>query len=382
MTRRGFTLVELMIGMAIGAFTVLVAAHVATVVVQQAARGRQATDFNSRARVIGRQIRTDIRLTGVGSTGAVTADQINQPWNMIFSQQSAGGLTPNGANAFPAIIGADNYVGGVLNVVPSSDVMMMVVPNPAKHAVTDQISESTTVILFMGPADLTPFNDPTCDMVYIVDHSTPSGSGRAQIANKSAVAGTTLVLDDALQFTVAPQSDVMCARVSTYWVEDTDGDGVGNQLNRSDLRRMTMPTPLAGGVVIQPPLVAGDDVIAPGVMDLQIAYAFSAEIFVKRGLAPDPANQWAYAATGTLLPNFTNDFFETRMVRFNIQARRNRAVDPTVSLTTAPRAENGGAAFTNIARSLQPETLTSAETLVNLRYFDFGTPSGVAAEPY
>ena len=51
--RRGFTLIELMIGTLVGAFTVLVAAHVATVVVNQAAKGRQATDFNARARLVG-----------------------------------------------------------------------------------------------------------------------------------------------------------------------------------------------------------------------------------------------------------------------------------------------------------------------------------------
>jgi hypothetical protein len=45
------------------------------------------------------------------------------------------------------------------------------------------------------------------------------------------------------------------------------------------------------------------------------------------------------------------------------------------------RAEDGGT-FPDVPRSLVPEQLTSAETLVNLRYFDFGMPSGVPAEPY
>jgi prepilin-type N-terminal cleavage/methylation domain-containing protein len=390
--RRGFTLIELMIGTLVGAFTVLVAAHVATVVVNQAAKGRQATDFNARARLVGRQIRNDIRLTGVGTTGAVTADPANALWGAVFAAQTAGGVTPGGGyTAFPTMIGVNADAGtgvGGTSILAGSDVVMMVVANPSAQIRTFAIADagqSTLVHNDLSPT-AAPANFVGCDHVLIVDHSTPSGAGRSQIASLNSVAAGAVTINDALQFSVQPQSEIMCARVSTYWVSDPDGDGVGNYLHRSDLRGVG-PLTTVGGVVIESD--GASDIIAPGIIDLQIAYAFSAEIY-RPGNPPNPytiAAAWAYGATpgAEAQINTSFDWFEVRQARFTIHAKRMRAIDNFSALgsgVNVPRAEDGGAFPIDLPRSVVPETLTSAETLINLRYFDFGLPAGVAAEPY
>jgi hypothetical protein len=129
------------------------------------------------------------------------------------------------------------------------------------------------------------------------------------------------------------------------------------------------------------------DAIAPGIIDLQVAYAFSTEIH--GGPVNYSLNQaWAFTLGGGngLINDGANDvieWFEVRQVRFTIHARRMRAIDNVAGALPIPvdRAEDGGI-FAAVPRALAPELLTSAETLVNLRFFDFGLPSGVPAEPY
>lgn len=383
--RRGFTLVELMVGVVIGAITVAVAAQVAQMLVRQAASGRQTTDFNARARVIGRQLRADIRLAGLGSTGAITATFTNQPWASLMNV-----VTPfGGYRAMPALVGA-NSAGGPFNVLPGSDAIMMVVPNPSRLARTAAISPQGGTVLNMDPlADLTVFDG--CDFVYIVDHSTPTGQGRVQIAaNGGGVGAVVNVVPDNLEFTVQPESEVMCARVSTYWVSDDNGDGLGDWLHRSDLRRGSVPVNIGTAnqpVFVDPAAVGNQDMMAPGVLDMQIAYAFSSELF---GAAPpaNPADRWAFAdvvgaATGavTAAPD-GRAWFEVRMVRLNILAKKMRALDTRAHTEALARREDQSAVtLPPLNAAILPDWITTTEALTNLRYFDLGAPVGVPAEP-
>src|SRR5688572_2957070 len=355
---RGFTLIELLIATLVGAFTVLVAANVATVVVNQAAKGRQATDFNARARLVGRQMRNDIRLTGPGTTGAVTAANV-PPWSSIIA--AVGGTTPNGYDAFPVMVGINN-AGAPAQ--PGSDVVMMLVANPAAQVQTIAVAPQSSVVLATNPSDPSPTaqlaNWVGCSAVLIVDHSTPSGAGRAQIATLAnyALGSVTLAGTDLLQFSVQPQSDIICARISTYWVSpDPNNPGIGGYLRRSDI-------PAAGGAITNVSngtftAVINDrgaaDIIAPGIIDLQIAYAFSSEIYAAAP-AYSVASAWAYydPLGGGATINTFDDWFEVRQVRFTIHTRRLRAIDNFSAAglgVIVPRAEDGGA-FPDLPRSI------------------------------
>lgn len=68
---RGFTLVEMIVAVLIGSVGVVLAAKVAQVILRQSSKGQQSTDFHTRARLVTRQFRADLRAAGVGSTGAV-----------------------------------------------------------------------------------------------------------------------------------------------------------------------------------------------------------------------------------------------------------------------------------------------------------------------
>lgn len=384
--RRGFTLIEAMVAVVIGAITVVVASQVARMLVRQAASGRQTTDFAVRARVIGRQLRSDLRLAGLGSTGAVTADATNAPWATLMNVTTPFG----GYRAMPAVAGA-NSAAGPVPVLPGSDAIMMIVPNPARIAQSGPISTQGGTVINMGPlANLAVFNG--CQFLYIVDHSTPTGQGRAQIANFAGVAGTVLnIAPDALQFSVQPGSDVMCARISTYWVSDDDGDGLGDWLHRSDLQPNSAPVNIGTAnqpVFLNPGVSAGNrDAVAPGVLDMQIAYAFSSELF-GGAFPPTPAGSWAFgnppgAATGlvTGAPD-GRPWFEVRMVRLNILAKKMRALD-TRSHTEAlfRREDLSTSTLPPLNAAILPDWITTTEALTNLRYFDLGAPVGVPAEP-
>jgi prepilin-type N-terminal cleavage/methylation domain-containing protein len=376
--RRGFTLVELMIAVLIAAFTVLVAANVASVVVRQAAKGRQATDFNSRARVIGKQLRADVRLAGIGSTGAVTAN----PGSAVLGAIITGNTPVGDFPAIPAVAGCNNVASA--GILAGSDVIQLIVANPTMHGTTELTAAQGQTALTM--VDAAPLADPSCTMLYIVDHSTPGGNGRTQLAMRGGVGGNVVTLNDPLNFTVQSGSDVMCGRVSTYWVGDPNGDGYGDFLARSDL---TGPaTPICAGVFL--PTGAGpQDMVAPGVVDLQIAYAFSAEVFRNNG-DPLPANaedRWAFKAGGGGVPAAyfgatAFNWFEVRMVRFNILTKRMRAIDTSAVQVPVTRAEDGAPAMGSLPAAVAPEWLTTTEVLTNLRYFDSGMPAGVQAEPY
>lgn len=374
--RRGFTLVELMVALLVGAIGVAVAFKVAQTVIRQSAKGRQVTDLSSRSRLLGRQLRNDLRTAGFGSTGAVAVDGGRIPWNTM------GQATAAGFFAIPAVAGANNLgavpVGGV-TVRDGSDALQLVVPNGASLRRAQGVSpRGTNVVLVENSVT---FQCPT-GLIYVSDHTAPTGAGRAQllfmVGAPNAVGIPTV---DTLQFSVADGSDVMCARVSTYWVD------AAGWLHRTDLTR-TPPVRLspAFDVYVDPSRV-GPDRAAPGVLDMQVAFRVSAEVYELAG-APIPvveAGQWAFegrAGNADVLMNAMNRWFEVRAVRVNMLARTMRKIeDVGATERTIPRLEDGGADLT-LPRRLGAEWITFSDAVTNLRFFDFSAPSGIAAEPY
>jgi hypothetical protein len=196
---------------------------------------------------------------------------------------------------------------------------MMVVANPMAQVQTIAIAPQGTQTLTTNAADPSPTANPinfqNCSAVLIVDHSTPSGSGRAQIANfaPGAYVAGTFNIADPLQFTVQAQSDIICARISTYWVSGPDADGLGRYLKRSDIP--DPPGVPGGSMTTVGNIVINDhgafDILSPGIIDLQLAYAFSTEIH-GAPVAYNLGNAWAFTPGGAAPINGFDDWFEVR----------------------------------------------------------------------
>ncbi len=379
MNRRGFTLVELMVALAIASVSVVVAARVAQTVIKQSAKGRQRTDVSVRAAVLGAQLREDIRMAGFASSGAIAVNTGAAPFvNMGFN-------TPANRAAMPALVVASNIGGTALNIQPGSDAIQMVVPDPvtARHVGATSQAGGTLITLTAGEA---PFGCAQ-PFVYVVDYTAGNGVGRTQLLRLGGVVGTAINTLDGLRFTVPPEAEVLCARISTYWVDAT------GWLRRSDVTGA--PTVVVPSVAV--PLVidaaAVNTQVAPGILDFQLAVRVSAEVYRNAGLAvpgagAPPASQWAFAGeVGNVDAQMSNpglwrNWFEVRAVRLNLLSRRLRVLDGFPDIINVPRREDANAAVLPVRRSFNPDWFETAESLVNLRYFDLGAPVGVAAEPF
>ena len=386
----GFTLLEMMVAVLIGGLSVVVAAKVAAVVIRQSAKGKQSTDFSGRTRLLGRQLRNDVRASGYGSTGAIAVDALRTPWSLGMT------IPINGKEAIPAVAGANGLgpiVLGGTTVLANSDAMMVVVPNSGLSGVTAAMAPegATTWALDQPPSNPLvgapqPLASCGTSFIYVVDHTAPSGAGRAQLMQLVSVVGDVVTTSDQLQFNLAAGSYVACARLSTYWVDDQ------GWLHRTDFGAGANPVQLGAGLAFVDANQVGNDLMMPGVLDLQIAYRFSAELHRNNGL-PIPAaaslpEQWAYEGRGGNVnglvigsPLALEGWFETRMVRFNALLRVARLTDPRRfgQMTKAAR-EDGNP--TQVDRTYRAEWVTTTESLTNLRYFDHGTPAGIRPEPF
>ncbi|MCC7381222.1 MAG: prepilin-type N-terminal cleavage/methylation domain-containing protein [Deltaproteobacteria bacterium] len=374
---RGFSLVELLIALVLGSFSVVVAAEVAGMATRQSGRGEQVTALSQSTRLIGRQIRTDIKLAGYGSTGAIGVDPGVQPW---AAMQVA---TFGGFNAIPAVRGADNLPGGAIGgvaILPGSDAIQIVVPNPATMTRTTIAIPRTTPLCPGVPCaaglPLVPLPVAGCALMFISDHSGATGAGKTQVF----APGNTM------QFDAAPGSELMCARISTYFVD------TNNNLRRVDLAPNVAPGVAAGAsgtrVFNNSALSGVADVVTPGVLDLQFAYQASSEVYVNPVVAP--AARWAFDGAGNALDGLIagpeRNWFEVREVRLNVLVRTLRAVDNVRD--TEPRTE---AVLENSAVVIPPRDLavafgrsrlTTSELLTNVKLFDLNVSRGAPAEPF
>jgi prepilin-type N-terminal cleavage/methylation domain-containing protein len=370
--RRGFSMIELLIAATIGAVGVAIAASVVRSAVRQSGQGTQRTQMHDTAQVLSRQLRADFALAGYASTGAIAADCTNPLWAGLC------GPTPQaGFSAVAAVSGANNLVGaavGALAIADGTDVVQLVVPDPSTARTVDQTS----------PAGRGPllFRGIPCAIAYIADHSAPNGVGRTQLIQLEPGAANPLSPDNRM-FPVLAGAEVMCARVSTYWV---DGEG---WLRRSDLTPGVAPIVVVPGVTISP---AADDAdrIAAGVLDFQITYGVSSELTGNR--AAGPADRWAWdgepggdavdAALGRADPNARRAaWFEVRQARVELLMRTLRAVDdPGAPIAEAGRLDRGGTI--DVPQAYGRQLVRSHAILTNLRMFDRNAPTGLAAEPY
>lgn len=374
MTRRGFTLIEVMVTVLIGAATVVAAAKVAEALVRQSAKGRQATDYTARSRLLGRQLREDLRAAGLGSSGAIAVVPGDPALGGYLPVSSAGGRF-----SIPAVAGANRLAAGEAR--EGSDAIQLVVPNPrTQRFVVRRAPAGSTELPFDG--DGQPFTDATCRFVYVNDQSSPTGAGRVGLFGKSGASDDGAFTHGALPFTVAPGSAVTCARVSTYWV---DGDG---HLHRSDWTGGALESldGATGRVFFDP----GDDqILAAGVVDLQVAHRVSAEIYRSNGMVPpaaDPDAQWVFAGAGGNpdgLMASPQAWFEVRQVRYHLLLRRLRRIDDSLGRMELPgREDRSGEDLPELYRASSPAWLSGSELLVNLRLFDLGAPEGLPAEPF
>lgn len=371
---RGFTLIELLVGVAVAGFALAATANIAQWGMKASNRGVQSTELADRAKLIGEQIRTDLELAGLGSPGIIGVNAL-LPLGTINSVGGRAGI--------PAVRGADNVVGqsftGVTPIMDGTDVLQVVVPNPGELARVSarQVNPGATLDFTdpaLGPNPITAANCPS-NMVYIVDGSAPNGVGRVQIARALVFGPNQITLEGPVMFTVEVGAQVMCARVSTYWV-----DANGN-LMRTDVVNNVLNV-VVGGSTMRSSANLVTDLVTPGVVDFQVAYALSAA-------ASDPAvapnNRWVFQGDGsTVGHNNGTDWFEVRQVRFNLVLRNLR--DPDRSSTADTMISQGtflnGAIERLVEVSRSVHIVDTTASLTNLRVFDRLVPDGTEPEPY
>ena len=376
--QRGFSIIELLIAVAIGGAGIAAASYVAKMAVRGAGRGSQVSQAVLSTQVIARQMRSDLELAGFGSTGAVGADPSFAAAMVNPTARPAGMGT--GRNALPVIRGIDNAAGLTIGGVPvlqGSDILQVIVPDPGRASTTVQRVPVGTrcnaiVLNFLQPGA----NVGACTVAYVSDHTGANGAGRTQLLRCGAT-------DDPLLFDIAPGADLMCARWSTYWVDNRF------QLHRSDLDPALGTLSLMGGLLHVPAGGGALDVIAPGVVDLQVAYRLSS--------AAGPttvATSWAYdEVSPTLIAGA--QWFEVRQARVNLLFRTLRAVDDQANGQDMPVMENrpaGGALslptvisairVNGTSHAYRFVRMTTSQVLHNQRFFDLNLPTGVPADPY
>lgn len=371
--RAGFTLIELLVAVAVGGFAMSVAAAMARVAVMKSGQGAEQSDMVNKARVLGHQIRTELRAVGQGSTGAVGVFAGVAPWGAMRI------ITPGALfTAIPAVAGVDNHPGGgPQDIVAGSDVLQLVAVDSSldrSYRVNVHAPQGTGSLngeLMDGAVGGLP-----CPMAYLTDSSAANGAGRTQLmriaANSNPVA---LAGGESLVFDVPPGAVLMCARVSTYYVSN---DGY---LWRSDIDGFAAEAMVAvgGSVFINS---ANAFRLSPGVMDLQVAYRVSSEAGITRG---DPANGWAYdtganTEAETALGTPAN-WFEVRQVRVSMQLRSGRRVEEA-GLVTLPVLENRAAPLPDMSRAYSSQQVTTGEVLLSLRFYDQNMITGTPAEPW
>lgn len=370
----GFTLVELLVGVAVAGFALAATANIAQWGMKSSSRGIQSTELADRAKLVGEQLRMDLELAGMGSTGAIAVHPGLGPWFGLVN-------TAGGRPALPAIRGLDNlgaaaFPGSLVGIMPGTDVVQIVVPNPGEiyRLGARQISPNT-VLTFPAPTShaLTAATCPSM-MVYILDGSAPNAAGRAQVARvTSFLPPATINLADQLQFTAEVGAQVMCARVSTYWL-----DANGNFM-RTDISGAIFAA--VAGSNLRSSTTLQTDLLTPGVVDFQVAYALSA---AASDAAVAANNRWAFQEAAGVGHNDGTDWFEVRQVRFNIVLRNLRDPDRISNVDTMMSQGtflNGPVErFVEVSRSVHIVDTTAA--LSNLRYFDRLVNDDTNPEPY
>lgn len=372
--RRGFTLVELLVALAVGSLALVAAAKIAAIGVVSSGRGEQSNEMLDRVRLMGIQLRTDLALAGLGSNGIIGV----QPANWGFMAGTAI-ITAQGRTALPAVRGVNNIppattIGGV-PVQRGSDILQLIVPDadPAR-------TWRTRSTVLAGVVDI-PLDLPlatlgvTCLYVYILDHGAPNGGGRTQLA-RGAPPGpnATIRLGEPLLFPLTQGAEIMCARVSTYWVDAND------QLHRTDLAPPPAPPPVQIGLTglwITP--VAS--VAAPGIVDLQLAFIFgrnAALVSAANHTLGAAAGAGPYPAPG---PN-PIDWGELRAVRYTLVGRSLRQVVNPGPPIDIPLHEDRLPGLVMRPSTFTMHVAAGGAELTNLRYFDELADANVALEPY
>lgn len=371
--RRGFTLVELLVALAVGSLALVAAAKIAAIGVVSSGRGEQSNEMLDRVRLMGIQLRTDLALAGLGSNGIIGV----QPANWGFMVGTAI-ITAQGRTALPAVRGVNNVpaavtIGGV-TVQRGSDILQVIVPD-ADPARTWRTRSTVLAGVVDIPLDL-PLATPAmvCPYVYILDHGAPNGGGRTQLAQGApAGANATIRLGEPLLFPLTQGAEVMCARISTYWVD------VNDQLHRTDLAPPPAPPAVQIGVtgVWTTPVPS---VAAPGIVDLQLAFVFG-----RSATGVSAANHTLGAAAGAGpypgLPTAA-DWGELRAVRYTLVGRSLRqVVNPGLAIDI-PLHEDRIPGLVMRPSTFTTHVAAGGAELTNLRYFDELADANVVLEPY
>src|SRR5262249_10206564 len=122
---------------------------------------------------------------------------------------------------------AQTTSSGAITPAWATDAIMVVVPDPTTMSQTSQnIALGDTALPTTGDVNA---GNPCAvrsagnvSFIYVVDHSSSSGAGRTHLLRGPPGASGTfqvgLAAGESTAFSIARGADVMCARISTYWI--------------------------------------------------------------------------------------------------------------------------------------------------------------------
>lgn len=420
--QRGFSMIELLIALAVGAFGMAVAANVQTWGWRQSNRGREGVELASRQRLAVRQVRADVEITGLGSTGAIGV----AGGGAVRTAVTAFQTPPNNKWAIPAVRGLNNTnsaqaVGGQA-VLEGSDILQLVVADPSTssltgangcsaNSLTDGIGSQDDRLWVATPlaGAVAGVRSLVCPgrLVYIRDGAGPAGIGRSfllVLPANSPTCPTAANITPGVErlptgasdsYVIPPGAEVMCARISTYWMDQrkrlhrSDWGTAANVASAATAGSHVTVSGASGSIRVSPANVGVATMVSPGVEDFQVAYGLSAEVTNPRVSLSDPA-RWGYgdvgavAGTGDPTGNLLANWFEVRQVRFNLLMRSLRAVgEGKGSFKMKERLEDRAVGSeVEIEIGYTRQNIVTIAFLQNMRYFDQNTLTGLRAEPY
>lgn len=327
MGRRGFTLVEMMVAVAVGAIVLAAVFSLAVQQMQSYTEGAAVGELHASSRVVFESLTRDLRNAGAGTSfyaGApIAVLGVNE--HLAIRDGSDGS-----SRGIPAIRVA-NGITSPAEVMPGSDAIALLRITSPTTALLDRVPPAPGAGVAYEVADFNVLAACAAadGMVLLSDSTRSTSEAEAMVLALDRVASTA---QNALVFRngfgidpsdgnratdrsvppagMAVGSRVMCVQPVTYWL-DTEG--------RLRLFQATRANPggtasarggYAGHVPIDP---TADAVLAEGVEDLQFAVLMSAA-------APGAlANAWAFVPG--LAPVAETDLAEARVVRASVLMR-------------------------------------------------------------
>jgi prepilin-type N-terminal cleavage/methylation domain-containing protein len=384
--RRGFSLIEMLVALAISAIVMAIAYTLAVTQMQSYTEGSAVSEMHVSARAVFESMTRDLRNAGAG-----TSFYAGAPLAALGATDrlSVRDTSDGSSRGIPAIRIASNLTGPTGVMIGSDAISLLRITGPSTW-LTDRVPPS--------PGTSTPFEVADFNvirpcaladgLVLISDSSRSTSEAEAMVLALDRVASqaqNALVFANAYGINpadparatnrsvppagMAVGSRVMCVMPVTYWLDDR---------GRLRIFRSTLANPGGSGVAagaypgrvpIDP---ANDAVLAEGIEDLQFA------VFMSARATGVLANAWAF--TPGISPTIEAELAEDRVVRASVLMRTaylgdsssgpNRVAQIEDHLLTQPKQKGCSTPLTCYDPGYRRRLLTFNAEIRNMRIFD------------